>query len=138
MFFKTARLSALLLSSCEIDSREQWMIFCDSKISIWDMQEQFKSASILLKTLKSLSESDETDCETDYAAHWVLIMLILNFSQCRNQYSNLSILLDLHFFFKNFRARELNLLDKLDITVSYKTVHKVLKQLEREKSNTLT
>ena len=27
-----------------------------------------KSASILLKTLKSLSESDETDHETDYAA----------------------------------------------------------------------
>ena len=28
-----------------------------------------KSASILLKTLKSLSESDETDHETDYVTH---------------------------------------------------------------------
>jgi len=30
------------------------------------------------------------------------------------------------------------LLDRLDVTVSYKTVHRVLKQLEREESNTLT
>src|SRR5947207_15702231 len=65
-------------------------------------------------------------------------MSILNFSQHRNQYSNLSILLDFHLFFKDLRARKLNLLDKLDITVSYKTVHRVLKQLERKESNTLT
>jgi len=86
-----------------------------------------KSAPILLKTLKSLSEPDETGHETDYAARWVLIMSILNFSWRRNQYSNLSILLDLHLFFKDLRARELNLLDRLDVTVSYKTVHRVLK-----------
>ena len=30
------------------------------------------------------------------------------------------------------------MLDRLDVTVSYKTVHRVLKQLEREESNTLT
>ena len=45
MFFKTARLLTLLLLSCGIDSREQWMIFCDGKISIWGMQEQFRPAS---------------------------------------------------------------------------------------------
>ena len=40
-------------------------------------------------------------------------------------------------FFKNLKARELNLLDRLNVTVNYKTVHKTLKQLEKKKSDTL-
>ena len=96
-----------------------------------------KSAPILLKTLKSLFESNKTNYEINYETYWLLIISILNFSQCRNWYLNLSILLDVHLFFKDLRTRELDLLNRFDIIINYKIVHKILKQLSKEELNNL-
>jgi hypothetical protein len=96
-----------------------------------------ESAPILVQTLKSLAEPDETGRETDYMARWVLIISILNFSRRRIRGSNLPTLLGVHLFAKGLKARELDLLARFGVTVSYKTVHRTLQQLGKEGSNAL-
>ena len=96
-----------------------------------------ESAPVLLQTLKSLSEPNETGRKTDYMAHWVLIVSILNFSRHRILGSNLPTLLGIHLFAKGLKARELDLLGRLGVTVSYKTVHRMLEQLGKQGANDL-
>jgi hypothetical protein len=70
-------------------------------------------------------------------ARWILIISILNFSRQRNRGSNLPTLLGVHLFAKGLKARELDLLARFGVTVSYKTVHRTLEQLGKEGSNAL-
>src|SRR5436190_21167191 len=96
-----------------------------------------ESAPVLLQTLKLLSEPDETGRETDYMARWVLIISILNVSRHRIRGSNLPTLLGIHLFAKGLKARELDFLARLGVTVSYKTVHRTLERLGKEGANDL-
>jgi len=61
----------------------------------------------------------------------------LNFSRRRTRGSNLPTLLGVHLFAKGLKARELDLLARLGVTVSYKTVHRTLERLGKEGSNAL-
>jgi hypothetical protein len=81
-------------------------------------------APAMLQTLQYICEprfESDRELEDEYQ-RWTMIMAIMCYSQRRTYCSNIPTTLGLHFYTKGVKSREIDLLAKFGISVSYKSV----------------
>jgi hypothetical protein len=87
-------------------------------------------APTTLRVLQDISRPIDTRSERqEYSQRFVVVLAILYFLQQQYSCTNIPTTLGLHLFSKGVKTREIDLLAKCDITVSYKTVMRVMKSL---------
>ena len=84
-----------------------------------------QQAPNVLDILQRIAEPQEAskERENEHWPRWAIILSILCFTQRRNSYSNLPTKLGLHLYSKGVKAREIDLLAKFGLSISYKSVY---------------
>jgi hypothetical protein len=90
-----------------------------------------KEAPNMLDILQRIAEPLEASKEREYEhwPRWAVILSILCFTQRRNTCSNLPTKRGLHLYSKGVKAREIDLLAKFGLSVSYKSVYRTMTDL---------
>lgn len=65
---------------------------------------------------------------------WIMILSNLCFTQQRSTSTSLPTSLGLHLFSKGVKSKEIDLLSRLGVTVSYKTVHPILEKVAEQEA----
>ena len=141
------RSSELLLELDRLAALDIYSKYDPSKLDAFLNPDVSALASILeenaprtLHLLRLLSQPRAKwfERKTQYMARYVLITSILCYTRNGHTATNLPTTLGLHFFTQGTKAREINLLQRLGVTVGYAQVHLTLEKLSLDGAETVT